>query len=117
MTPAIAMDARPGGPTGKRQPSPEGLGNQSPRGSERRRRGTLRPKPAAVLCRKTFPGRACRTADPSASLGMTKGIAEFPLRAVAEQTPFFRLMEIEAAISKGHVLAEGKISALYARVD
>jgi hypothetical protein len=29
MTPAIAIDARPGGPTAKRQPSPEGLGNQS----------------------------------------------------------------------------------------
>jgi hypothetical protein len=29
MTPAIAMDARPGGPTAKRQPSPEGLGNRS----------------------------------------------------------------------------------------
>src|ERR1700678_261927 len=40
MTPAIARDARPGGPTAKRQPSPEGLGNQIPkRGSERRRCG------------------------------------------------------------------------------
>jgi hypothetical protein len=29
-----------------------------------------KPKP---LPRKTFPGRACRAADPSASLGMTKG--------------------------------------------
>jgi hypothetical protein len=29
MTPAIAMDARPGGPTTKRQPSPEGLGTRS----------------------------------------------------------------------------------------
>ena len=38
------MDARPGGPTSKRQPSPEGLGNRFPRGSERRRRGT---KPTA----------------------------------------------------------------------
>ena len=26
MTPAIATDAKPGGPTAKRQPSPEGLG-------------------------------------------------------------------------------------------
>jgi hypothetical protein len=26
MTPAVAMDERPGGPTAKRQPSPEGLG-------------------------------------------------------------------------------------------
>jgi hypothetical protein len=34
------MDARPGGPAAKRQPSPEGLGNRSRRGSERRRRGT-----------------------------------------------------------------------------
>jgi hypothetical protein len=25
----IAMEARPGGPTAKRQPSPEGLGNRS----------------------------------------------------------------------------------------
>jgi hypothetical protein len=73
MTPAIATDARPVGPTAKRQPSPEGLGNQPPRGSERRRRGTLSPQPASVLCRKTFPGRACRTADPSASLGIVKG--------------------------------------------
>jgi hypothetical protein len=36
----MAIDARPGGPTAKRQPSPEGLGNRSRRGSERRRRGT-----------------------------------------------------------------------------
>jgi hypothetical protein len=36
----IAIDTRPGGPTAKRQPSPEGLGNRSRRGSERRRRGT-----------------------------------------------------------------------------
>ena len=36
----MAMDARPGGPTAKRQPSPEGLGNRFRRGSERRRRGT-----------------------------------------------------------------------------
>ena len=41
MTPAIVMDARPGGPTAKRQPSPEGLGNQIRRGSERRRCGTV----------------------------------------------------------------------------
>jgi hypothetical protein len=40
MTPAIAMDARPGGPITKRQPSPEGLGSESQRGSQRRRRGT-----------------------------------------------------------------------------
>ena len=36
----IAIDVRPGGPTAKRQPGPEGLGNRSRRGSERRRRGT-----------------------------------------------------------------------------
>jgi hypothetical protein len=36
----MAIDARPGGPTAKRQPSPEGLGNRYRRGSERRRRGT-----------------------------------------------------------------------------
>ena len=30
MTPEIATDARPGGPTAKRQPSAEGLGNQNP---------------------------------------------------------------------------------------
>jgi hypothetical protein len=34
------MDARPGGPAAKCEPSPEGLGNRSRRGSERRRRGT-----------------------------------------------------------------------------
>ena len=39
-TAKIAIDVRPGGPTAKRQPSPEGLGNRSRRGSERRRRGT-----------------------------------------------------------------------------
>jgi hypothetical protein len=39
-TAKIAIDARPGGPTAKCQPSPEGLGNRSRRGSERRRRGT-----------------------------------------------------------------------------
>ena len=31
----------------------------------------------------TFPGRACRTADPSAALGMTKGRATLPLGFVA----------------------------------
>ena len=36
----IAIDARPGGPAAKRQPSPEGLGNRSQRGSERRRCAT-----------------------------------------------------------------------------
>jgi hypothetical protein len=41
MTPAIATDARPGGPTAKRQPSPEGLGIQSRRRSEHRRCGTV----------------------------------------------------------------------------
>jgi hypothetical protein len=80
MTPAIATDARPGGPTAKRQPSPEGLGHRIPQHC-----------PPAPACRgsavgaahfhlnlhqysveKTFPARACRTADPSASLGMTK---------------------------------------------
>jgi hypothetical protein len=30
MTPAIARDARPGGPTAKRQPSPAGLGHRFP---------------------------------------------------------------------------------------
>ena len=64
---------RPVGPTAKRQPSPGGLGHRFPTLSERRRRGTLSPQPASVPCRKTFPGRACRTADPSAALGMTKG--------------------------------------------
>jgi hypothetical protein len=39
-TAKIAMDARPGGPTAKRQPSPEGLGNQIKDDSERRRRDT-----------------------------------------------------------------------------
>jgi hypothetical protein len=29
----------------------------------------------AALCRKTFPGKVRRTADPSASVGMTKGRA------------------------------------------
>ena len=29
---------------------------------------------------KTFPGQACRTADPSASLGMTKGRVALPCR-------------------------------------
>ena len=41
MTLAIATEARPGGPTAKCQPSPEGLGNQFRRGSERRRCGTM----------------------------------------------------------------------------
>jgi hypothetical protein len=39
-TAKIAIDAGPGGPTAKRQPSPEGLGNRSRRESERRGRGT-----------------------------------------------------------------------------
>ena len=40
--------------------------------------GAARFQPTSVLCRKTFPGRACRTADPSTSLGMTKGSATLP---------------------------------------
>ena len=70
--------SRPVGPTAKRQPSPGGLGHKFPNLPERRRRGTLSPQPASILCRKTFPGRACRTADPSASLGMTKGGVALP---------------------------------------
>jgi hypothetical protein len=50
---------RPVGPTAKRQPSPAGLGLDSPTLSERRRRGTIQP--ASVLCRKTFPGMVRRT--------------------------------------------------------
>ena len=38
----------------------------------------LRASKPRPLPRKTFPGRACRTADPSASLGMTKGRAALP---------------------------------------
>jgi len=37
----------------------------------------------ASLHRKTFPGRACRTADPSASLGMTKGRVVLPSGFIA----------------------------------
>ena len=48
-TAKIAIDVRPGGPTAKRQPSPEGLGNRSRRGSERRRRGT-KPIIRSPLC-------------------------------------------------------------------
>jgi hypothetical protein len=73
---------RPVGPTAKRQPSPAGLGNRFPTFPERRRRGTLSPQPASVRCRKTFPGRAYRTADPSASLGMTKGRVALPCASV-----------------------------------
>jgi hypothetical protein len=39
----------------------QGWGIDFPTLSERRRRGTLSPQPASVLCRKTFPGGACRT--------------------------------------------------------
>ena len=35
-------------------------------------------------CRKTFPGRVRRTADPSASLGMTKERATFLWKVVSE---------------------------------
>jgi hypothetical protein len=42
-----------------------------------------------ALCRKAFPGMVRGTADPSAALGMTKGRAAFPWRAVAEQKAFF----------------------------
>ncbi len=49
MTLAIATEARPGepalslskGPTAKRQPSPEGLGNRIPKMIQRRRCGTI----------------------------------------------------------------------------
>jgi hypothetical protein len=81
--------SRPVGPTAKRQPSPARAGASIPQHlSERRRRGTLSPRPASVLCRKTFPGRACRTADPSATLGMTKGRVALSLsvRWLAERT-------------------------------
>jgi hypothetical protein len=51
-----------------------------------------------TLCRNTCPRKVRGTADPSASLGMTKGKAALPWtkgkatlpwRAVAEQKPFF----------------------------
>ena len=65
---------RPVGP-GTDQPSvlPARQGirvTDSPTLSERRRRGTLSPQPVSVLRQKTFPGRACRTAE---SLGFAPG--------------------------------------------
>jgi hypothetical protein len=63
---------RPVGPIAKR--SPAGRTN-SPRLSERRRRGTLSPQPASVLCRKTFPGMVRGTVDPSASLPMNRFVS------------------------------------------
>ena len=44
---------------------------------------------SATLRRKTFPGRVRGTADPSAALGMTKGRATLPWRAVGGQKVFF----------------------------
>ena len=41
-----------------------------------------------TLCRNTFPRKVRGTADPSAAVGMTKGMATLPWRAVAEQKPF-----------------------------
>jgi hypothetical protein len=41
------------------------------------------------LRRKTFPREVRRTADPSAALGMTKGRAALPWRAVARPKVFF----------------------------
>ena len=41
-------------------------------------RSALRASMPRPLPRKTFPGRACRPADPSASLGMTKGRVSLP---------------------------------------
>jgi hypothetical protein len=57
-TSKMAIDVRPGGPTAKRQPSPEGLGNRSRRGSERRRRGTNRSSalPVSLGAKPTCPG-------------------------------------------------------------
>jgi hypothetical protein len=46
--------SRPVGPIAKRQPSPGGLGHRFPNIVERRRRGTLSPQGAPVLCRKHF---------------------------------------------------------------
>ena len=73
MTPEMATDARPGGPTAKRQPSPEGLGNQSRRGSERRRCGTVslgaQPRACPERSRRgpavprTLPGNVFREAN------------------------------------------------------
>jgi hypothetical protein len=43
----------------------------------------------ALFCRKTFPGKVRGTADPSATLGMTKERATFVLRVIAERKAFF----------------------------
>jgi hypothetical protein len=47
---------------------------------------------------KTFPGQVRRTADPSVTLGMTKGTGVVPPRAATEQTHFIQpLMSIEGS--------------------
>jgi hypothetical protein len=51
---------------------------------------------------KTFPGRVCRTADPSASLGMTKGKAMLPCASGgwwrAQQVPPLRYAPVGMTI-------------------
>ena len=71
VEPALSLSK---GPTPNvTQPGRAGDKGSSPTLSERRRRGTLSPQSPSVLCRKTFPGRACRTADPSTFARDDKG--------------------------------------------
>jgi hypothetical protein len=51
VEPALSLSK---GPTARRQPSRPGLGIDSPTLSERRRRGTLSPQPASLLCRESI---------------------------------------------------------------
>jgi hypothetical protein len=59
----LGLEARRADRQTSAQPGRAGA-SDSPTLSERRRRGTLSPQPASVLCRKTFPGKVRRTADP-----------------------------------------------------
>ena len=59
--------------------------------------------PSAALRRKTFPRKVRGTADPSASLGMTKGRATLPWRAVAGQKVFFISLGGPAAKPHAHL--------------
>ncbi len=51
VEPALSLSK---GPTAKGQPAAQGWGIDSPTLSERRRRGTLSPQPASLLCRKNI---------------------------------------------------------------
>src|SRR5580692_4742226 len=106
----MAIDARPGGPTAKRQPSPEGLGDRSRRGSERRRRGTqpIVRSPCVIpseadLSRRAVEGSAVPRTSPGNAEYDTQ--TKFSSQAAGSLRRVGREMtkHVPSAISKGEI--------------